>query len=84
MKKIIAVFMAAVMLIMLCSCGSNAAEQDSKSADDNGQTEVRLEETEAAEKSDISDTEGIDTGNPSAVPMPEQGGGQPGGGNMAL
>ena len=40
MKRISAIFMVAAMLI-LCSCGSNATGQDSKSADDNGQTEVR-------------------------------------------
>lgn len=40
MKKISAIFMATVMMIMLCSCGNNATGQDSRSADDNGQTEV--------------------------------------------
>ena len=41
MRRISAIFMAAVMLI-LCSCGSNAAGQDSKSAGENGRTEVPL------------------------------------------
>ena len=45
MKKISAIFMAAAMM-MLCAWGNNATGQDSKSADDNGQTEVRQEETD--------------------------------------
>ena len=71
MKRISAIFMAAAMM-MLCSCGNNAAGQDSKSADDNGQTEVRLEETDVSDINDAEKTEGNDTGNPAAVPLPEE------------
>lgn len=44
MKRIRAGFITAVM--MLCACGNNATGQDGKSADDNGQTEVRQEKSE--------------------------------------
>lgn len=71
MKKISVIFMAAVMLI-LCSCGNNATGQDSKSADDNGQTEVRQEETDAAEETEMNAAEKNDAGNPAAVPPPEE------------
>lgn len=64
--------MAAVMMIMLCSCGNNATGQYSRPADDNGQTEVRQEETDAAKESDINAAEGNDTGNLTAVPLPEE------------
>ena len=64
--------MAAVMMIMLCSCGNNATGQYSRPADDNGQTEVRQEETDAAKESDINAAEGNDTGNLIAVPLPEE------------
>lgn len=71
MKKISAIFMAVAMM-MLCACGNNATGQEDKSADDNGQTEVRQEETDTAEESDINDTERNDAGNPAAVPLPEE------------
>lgn len=71
MKRISAIIMAAVMLI-LCSCGSNATGQDSMSADNNGQTEIRRGETNVAEKSGMNDGEenGIeinDTVNSTAI-----------------
>lgn len=56
-----AIFMAAVMM-MLCSCGNNATGQDSKSSDDNGQTEVRQEETDAAVESERNTAEENDSG----------------------
>lgn len=76
MKRISAIIMAAVMLI-LCSCGSNATGQDSKSADDNGQTEIRRGETNVAEESEMNDGEenGIeinDTVNSTAIQLPEE------------
>lgn len=66
MKRIGVIFMATVMM-MICSCGNDATGRDKESADDNGQTEVRLEETDATGEADINDTE-----NPSTVPLPEE------------
>lgn len=71
MKKISAIFMAVTMM-MLCVCGNNATGQDSKSADDNGQTEVRQEETDTAEESEMNAAEGNDAENTAVVPLPEE------------
>lgn len=72
MKRIHAIFIAAVMMIILCSCGNNVTGQDNKSADNNRQTEVRLDKTDAAERSEVNFTEENDTGNPAAVPLPKE------------
>lgn len=78
MKKVSAIFMAAVMMLTLCSCGSNTAGQDSRSVDDNRQTEIGLEETDAAEesgmegKTEMDAAERNDIGNLFAVPLPEE------------
>lgn len=77
MKRISAIFMAA-MIIMLCSCGNNAAEQDDKFTDEHMQAETRLEETDTTEESDtggkteMNVTEENDVENQSAVLLPEE------------
>lgn len=62
MKRIGAIFMSAVMVMILCSCGNHVAGQDEESADNNGQAE-----TDVTEELDRNDT-----GNPAAVPLPEE------------
>lgn len=69
MKKISAVFMAAVTML-LCSCGNPAAGPGSRPADDSGQSEVRLQEADI-NGTESNDTEGNDSGPPAAIPLPE-------------
>ncbi len=67
MKRISAIFIATVMMMMLCSCGNHVTGQEGEPADNNGQAETRLEETDATEEPDRNDT-----GNAAAVPLPEE------------
>lgn len=46
MKKIGAVFMAVIMVMSLCACGSNDTGQAGESAGGNGQAEIGREETD--------------------------------------
>lgn len=66
MKRIGAIFMAAVMMI-LCSCGNHGTGQDRGSTDNNGQAETRLEERDVTEGLGEDDTE-----NPAAASLPEE------------
>lgn len=67
MKRIGVVFMAVVMM-MLCSCArNNTTGQDGEPAEDQGQSEIRQEETDTAEESEINDAE-----NTAMIPLPEE------------
>lgn len=81
MKRISALMMAAVMTVMLCSCGNNAVGQDGESAGDNeqgepGQEEAGREEKDTAGGSGMNgaenDEEAKGTGNPDAGQLPEE------------
>lgn len=72
MKRIGAIFMTAVMILMLCSCGNSVAGQENGSAGGSGQAETGLEETDDAEKTDMGDAERNDTGSPAAIHLPEE------------
>ncbi len=67
MKRIGAIFMAAVMMMILCSCGNHGTGQDRGSTDNNGQAETRLEERDVTEGLGEDDTE-----NPAAASLPEE------------
>ena len=78
MKKIGAVFMAVIMMISLCACGSNDTGQAGESTGGNGQVEIGREETDDMAKSDtegeseMNAVEENDAGSQPAVQLPEE------------
>ena len=63
--RLSAIFMATGMM-MLCLCGSNDTGQGSKSAGEDGQAEIRSEETDAAEDPAVFSLGAYDSTNKSA------------------